>query len=1177
MDIIFSFELSQNDVVLESYSEAYGTPEKNRRIKQLSFNHKRFAGSFALSMVFIDSSDAFNVNYGMDFVLKLGKFRIFSGVVTNYNTSKVEAPSRNHDEISISVSGSFHPANAVKFSLFKDETQAKETFNIATLLNDVMLGGQFPSAYQPPTGFNYHIAGETGVVPSISFNASLNNEIEAGDNVQITRSYDQVDVHTIWRQVKDFANGQRVIDSLSRQYVYGVGLDGVFFFKLSREASSPLMELRMGTYISSHNIDVDISAFKPNVTESNMTNELVVDNEILSLPGSGSVPGDPEYIRQQHVATYGPKRQTLNNKSLNMDIQTAEDWYAGFGLDLLGELKTYTVPLNTNAFKENPPFFNRIDGNIDIYNEDKTLLKYSEPLMEMRYVLNRSGYLDPTMVIGTSRPSLQVRADVLVQGDNDAPVVSFLNQRQTAYDKTYQKVKNPMYVACTAVDDASVVSVDFYVSKLQEVIEGPALGSSTKNNVYASIFDGAGVDDFVDYELEIYGGTGINQLRTVESSGDGFVTFTVDPLDVAPDATSDIRVTRWSDPLDTSNDFLKIGEGALIPAGLKGNTSEFYEYTNSDNQTGTIDSATNVTLIDAALIQTANDYWAGHVVEITSGDADGDKRIITDFDPALDKLTVEAFSQVPSAGDTYEIYSNNGFFDLETQAGMSVNDIFRIKIIATDTSGNLGESINEFQFSTELPSLQLSVIQDTTGTNDQQKPDLVRVSFDKFNVRIKTEDATVDEISLQYHDGSEVKSFTLSGNTVIPVSGESGVYELNVDQDQPNDDKLHKIKVITTNIFGGQRTTFLYIAREQDQTDAVPGAGPTVAISPADEESLDEDMPTYNKTNNIIASFTFQEDLVTVSSAVFLTSSGPYSASYDEDEKQYSRNFSWTNFGASMPWIRSKVTGTRFYINENGNEDTKSFVILGPKQRFKWAETTITERMPDAEQQLKAPWVDQFENPQEGDLQLFTDTTAPDAGDAGFFFRMRSTDGWQRVGLEPGGTPSYTWTVNNDDDSEEDVSLIFKNGDDLKMGILRYRKSTQTLSFSSDGPSGPFDPISTGGAIEELFREISSVDYKLSIEAVTGDIVYKKDSTEVFRITKTGELKITSDIVPTDDLDYSLGYAEQRFAEAHTNALYVEDIHFTANGIDTVEGFLFDSGEGKIVPTSNVLNGFWED
>lgn len=54
---------------------------------------------------------------------------------------------------------------------------------------------------------------------------------------------------------------------------------------------------------------------------------------------------------------------------------------------------------------------------------------------------------------------------------------------------------------------------------------------------------------------------------------------------------------------------------------------------------GTADSGTTTTMVDAALTQADADYWRGNLIEFTSGSIAGQVRLITGFNPATDTVT----------------------------------------------------------------------------------------------------------------------------------------------------------------------------------------------------------------------------------------------------------------------------------------------------------------------------------------------------------------------------------------------------------------------------------------------------------------------------------------------------------------------------------------------------------
>lgn len=71
---------------------------------------------------------------------------------------------------------------------------------------------------------------------------------------------------------------------------------------------------------------------------------------------------------------------------------------------------------------------------------------------------------------------------------------------------------------------------------------------------------------------------------------------------------------------------------------------------------GTVTGATTATsLVDSGLTQGATDHWNRRVIIFRTGILAGQASHITAFTPASDTLTFDAFTDAPSAGDTYVI------------------------------------------------------------------------------------------------------------------------------------------------------------------------------------------------------------------------------------------------------------------------------------------------------------------------------------------------------------------------------------------------------------------------------------------------------------------------------------------------------------------------------------------
>jgi len=70
---------------------------------------------------------------------------------------------------------------------------------------------------------------------------------------------------------------------------------------------------------------------------------------------------------------------------------------------------------------------------------------------------------------------------------------------------------------------------------------------------------------------------------------------------------------------------------------------------------GTADSGTTTTMVDAARTEADTDYWKGQLIAFTSGTLLGQTRLITAFNPATDTITFEPATTVAVATHTYEI------------------------------------------------------------------------------------------------------------------------------------------------------------------------------------------------------------------------------------------------------------------------------------------------------------------------------------------------------------------------------------------------------------------------------------------------------------------------------------------------------------------------------------------
>lgn len=106
--------------------------------------------------------------------------------------------------------------------------------------------------------------------------------------------------------------------------------------------------------------------------------------------------------------------------------------------------------------------------------------------------------------------------------------------------------------------------------------------------------------------------------------------------------------------------------------------------------TGTADSGTTTTMVDAALTQADNDYWKGSIIVFTSGTIAGQARLITAFTAATDTVTF-APATTQSVGTNTYIIIPNGRVDVELWDGSAVNSL---------TSGRVDVTVGAMQTDT---------------------------------------------------------------------------------------------------------------------------------------------------------------------------------------------------------------------------------------------------------------------------------------------------------------------------------------------------------------------------------------------------------------------------------------------------------------------------------------------
>lgn len=150
---------------------------------------------------------------------------------------------------------------------------------------------------------------------------------------------------------------------------------------------------------------------------------------------------------------------------------------------------------------------------------------------------------------------------------------------------------------------------------------------------------------------------------------------------------------------------------------------------------GTADSGTTTTLVDAARTEGDTDYWKGAWLVVTSGNISGQARKVSAFNAATDTITVErAFTQAVGT-NTYELWpadfpnnlsalsiDTNGRADIALIEGVDATDQIRDAVVS-DATRFPGAAITE---------ARLSELDAATGGKMANQVDLIKTEADKI-------------------------------------------------------------------------------------------------------------------------------------------------------------------------------------------------------------------------------------------------------------------------------------------------------------------------------------------------------------------------------------------------------------------------------------------------------------
>lgn len=169
-------------------------------------------------------------------------------------------------------------------------------------------------------------------------------------------------------------------------------------------------------------------------------------------------------------------------------------------------------------------------------------------------------------------------------------------------------------------------------------------------------------------------GAGLTDVGGFSTAAKGQINTEADTALTDYDAPTRAELTT-----DTNSILTRLGTpaGADVSAdvaAIQSDTNDIQLRLPSALTTGTADSGSTTTMVDAARTEADNDYWKGQLIRFTSGTATGQVRLITGFTAATDTITFEPATTQAITTNTYEILPF-GRGDLLTATQASIDAI----------------------------------------------------------------------------------------------------------------------------------------------------------------------------------------------------------------------------------------------------------------------------------------------------------------------------------------------------------------------------------------------------------------------------------------------------------------------------------------------------------------------
>ena len=537
---------------------------------------------------------------------------------------------------------------------------------------------------------------------------------------------------------------------------------------------------------------------------------------------------------------------------------------------------------------------------------------------------------------------------------------------------------------------------------------------------------------------------------------------------------------------------------------------------------------------------------------------------------AYDLIGTLDFNAAPDSDSDafYEYNQDDGYYDLITDGGLAVGDIFAIKIIARDPSGNVGQSVREFQLGEDTPDITVTV--NPPAAEEFDFPVVLSVdSDDGFALRVDLKTQSIDTVTCVY-SGDAI--------TTTRYDDATGSYYLTDDMTIPGKGKV-KVAVITaTNKTGKVTKQKKYIKGEEPAT-----VGPSVVIKePSD--TISEDTTTVQQFKDTIEfTIQFKEPgyIVTASTVKFKIYSKPtglpfpWGSSDPVLEKTLTSATTpavyETSAGSGIFKVGTDVTelalSSGFYrcaaeitkawipVDESAVEKTPrtitietemtQFQILTSQKTLgkdlgdtKINVTSLEDRMTPAEESIvdganKIVVVGNVFELTDGTLTAVKlgKELQDDSGNA-HIEHDSGTDEWKATttgggtvvlgaGTNPQGTNFAFFEINHDDSSETEVYLVLNANSGSDKGALAYEYNAGSprlriaIDFDEGTPSNSTWTDLTTGTQDKIADTFSAQLYELEVDDTDGSLTYTKDvggtPVVIFKLERTGAITVKDD------------------------------------------------------------------